>query len=54
MSIRASHVEHWDVLPVNQILEENDEIYDSYLPDQRTLVEDLESLNMVDASEAEI
>jgi hypothetical protein len=54
VSIRASHVERWDVLPVNQILEENGEIYDSYLPDQRTLVEDLESLDMVDASGAEI
>ena len=54
VSIRACHIEHWNVLPVNHIMEENDEIYNSYLPDQRTLVEDLENLDMVNISGTEV
>ena len=35
-------------------MEENDEIYNSYLPDQRTLIEDLENLDMVNISGTEV
>ena len=51
--IRALWVVEWEPIPVNQILEKNNEIYDSHLPDQRNLVDDLENLEMTDASRVE-
>ena len=53
VSIRALWVVEWEPIPVNQILEENDEIYDSHLPDQWNLVDDLKNLEMMDASGVE-
>ena len=53
VSIRALWVVEWEPIPINQILEENDEIYDSHLPDQWNLVDDLKNLEMMDASGVE-